>query len=547
MRKIYARATELVKLDAKEADTFVAANHRQSSLKTGAKVSYGLKIDDELVAVAQFGSPRTKLMREKYTVELLRLAFKEELRISGGASKLIKGFIKAEKPADLFTYQDTTGEVTDLYASAGMTLISRKSKPKQFLVAPGKTLTTASRVEALGMPYAVRYGPDRILGVKLGEVLDENGVRKSNKQLFIEELGWHIEETSGDRVYEWVDPNRTYYTYRTTASDSAKYYYGVSHVKIANATVADCKEHNYFVSGGHGVVSNKFINWRDKHKDQLQKEILSTHSRRAEAFSAEKKLVGELWKTDPNCLNSVVGGLNGSVGSLSGTRVSMKTCPIHGEAKHLGEKCYRCTNGASTQTKLCVIHGESKHRGDKCLRCSRAAASSIQECAIHGLSPHYGKRCSKCHNEANVGLKLCPIHGETKHNGDKCYSCTVENAISQKECTIHSVTSFRGDTCNSCIVEGQIHLSNCEVHGESKHRGTACLRCASKASFTVQTCSSHGETLFAGATCKRCTAEKAYSTKNCSIHGEATHIGDTCKRCAQAGGLLVEVPVDDVV
>ena len=67
-------------------------------------------------------------------------------------------------------------------------------------------------------------------------VYREDGSRKSNREIFLEELGWHIEETSGDRVYKWVNPRMTDYTYKITASYSDKYYYGVRSVLIGNAT-----------------------------------------------------------------------------------------------------------------------------------------------------------------------------------------------------------------------------------------------------------------------------------------------------------------------
>lgn len=144
-------------------------------------------------------------MKRVYTTELYRMAFEKEMRIVGGASKLLSFYRKTFRPADIFTYQDTTGEGTRVYEHCGFTLV-RQDKKKQYLVAPGKTLETASRKEALGMAYATRYGPDRILGTKLGEVLRADGSRKSNKEIFIEDLGWHIEETTGDRALRVGQP-----------------------------------------------------------------------------------------------------------------------------------------------------------------------------------------------------------------------------------------------------------------------------------------------------------------------------------------------------
>ena len=336
--KFFARNCECRPISSDEARDFMDQHHRQGSTKDKT-VSCGIySPGGDLLGVISFCSPRTAAKRREYSRELVRLCFKSGVRVVGGASKLFKFYTKTYSPADIFTYQDATGEVTDVYEKSGMKFVSQ-GKRKSYLVAPGKTLDTGSRREVLGLAYAVRYGPDRILGTKVGEVFDpQTGKRKSNRDIFLENLGWHIEDTNGDRVYEWINPSMTHYVYKITASDSKKYYYGVSHVKKADATVDDCLADDYWGSGG-SLSSNKFNNWKKKHKDTLQKEILRRFKRKSEAYNFEKSIIGDLYATDKLCLNSIMGGKDGGVnGWKESSPLNESICEIHGKTFFIGIK-----------------------------------------------------------------------------------------------------------------------------------------------------------------------------------------------------------------
>ena len=474
MNKINARDLSVILVE--NARDFLDEHHSQGALrKIGKSISLGL-IDNtgELLAVAQFGTPRTTAMQKRYSCELYRLAFAKDIRIRGGASKLIKHYLKAYKPSDFFTYQDTAGEATAVYEHAGMTLVSQDRK-KQYLVAPGKTLETGSRKQILGMPYATRFGPDRILGTKLGEVYRADGSRKSNKDIFIEELGWHIEETSGDRIYEWVDPNRTYYTYRITASNSKKYYYGVSHVKVANASIEDCLNDGYYGTGGSNK-DNKFNNWKLRHRENLLKTVLGIFPMKAEAYLAEKDLIGSLWREDPSCLNSCPGGLNGGLGRAL-VRNATGLCPIHGEVKTIGNTCYKCTNQGSIVLRECSSHGITKHRGETCLKCEFQKTRVEKECPIHGMTLFQKNTCAMCTSQKSVSEKICVVHGLSKHRGDSCYKCNSEKRKNLNLCEIHGETVFLGGTCAKCASQSAVVERECPVHGVTKHRGNTCFRC----------------------------------------------------------------------
>lgn len=553
--KIHARNTFTKKITAEEAKAFLDHNHDQkSTVKSGVTLNLGLfdKKEKSLIGLVQFCYPRTSKTKKAYSLELLRMAFLRNVRVPGGASKMIKNFIKDYRPSDFFTYQDTTGENTKVYEYAGMSLVKDGLKyKKQYVVAPGKTLNSASRQEALGLAYATRYGPDRILGTKIGEVFREDGTRKGNREIFLEELGWHIEETTGDSIYEWIDPNRTYYTYKITATDSEKYYYGVSHVKIADATVDDCLNDGYMGSGGR---NNKFSNWKDKHKKSLIKEVVSTYPRKAFAYESEKSLVGDLWKTDRKCLNSTNGGKGIGVDKKQGES-HIDLCSIHGETKHLGSLCLTCRVSGVSKISTCKVHGETTHfgstcmqcvgqrqfnkayceihkeetthRGVKCLRCHANEQIVTINCKVHGLTKHKGDSCLKCRE--TISLKICPNHGKTKHMGDTCYKCI--KSIKLKQCSIHGESTHNGNQCYKCLNDKTNAKKNCLIHGESSHVGDSCLRCVNSKNISESICSVHGKTKYRAGKCARCISENSYSTSFCEIHGETKFLKGNCRKC----------------
>ena len=105
----------------------------------------------------------------------------------GGASKLIKFFIADKNPPNFFTYQDTSGEVTDVYEKSGMSLV-QNAKPKQVLVRDGITYKDAknNRRDWFSMQQVAQVGPDNLLKVHLGEILHDDGTRLTNVELFID-------------------------------------------------------------------------------------------------------------------------------------------------------------------------------------------------------------------------------------------------------------------------------------------------------------------------------------------------------------------------
>lgn len=524
MRTVSARKTRVEKLNNELAMEFASENHRRGvpSKPSGCR-SYGLFLEEELLAVAIFCNSRTRAMQKRYTTELLRMAFKDDVRIQGGASKLIKAFIRSG-PADFFTYQDLSGEQTDVYAHAGMEFLS-ESKEKRILVVDGKTSETAqdNREDWFSMEQAVRFGPDALIKTNFGEVFDETGKRLSNVELFLK-AGYHLETVPGDRLYGWRNTEVSYYTYRIRSTDDEGFYIGRRAIRKANPSIDDCVLDKYMGSGG-----SKFRNWMNEvNPDSVYKEILGIYPNWEEALKAEKVAIGNLYQFDDNCKNTQAGGLGWA---SPGTWIQLDNCTVHGETLHRGDACAKCSAAKIFTEKDCSIHGKVVFRGEVCCKCSHSEKYENQSCEIHGEVVHRSNKCVTCINGSMITLRHCEDHGFVKHQGEVCSTCNAQVSISLRICSTHGYTRHQGNTCSTCNSSSAISLKLCAVHGESKHSGDHCMKCNSAAQYSVRVCPTHGETKFKGNTCTKCTVGKAVNMKACIIHGVTKHQGDVCNSC----------------
>lgn len=499
--KVYARNCQVREIEPDLAREFIEFHHRQGMPKRCSNFrSYGLFREDELLGVIAFCSPRTRHKVLSYQYELLRCCFKDDVRVPGGVSKLIAHFVREVRPASFFTYQDTSGEKTDVYAKAGLTLVE-KERPKKVLVKDGLSFASASnnRRDWFSMEQVVRYGPDRLLGTSLGEVL-EDGRRLTNVELF-ERNGYHLETVPGDRVYEWQNTDLRFYVYRTTATDSDKYYLGRKTSTLS--TVEEMMSDGYFGSGGV-----KFQNWKKRHRENLVKEILRVYETWGESVQGEIELIGDLHRTDPNCLNSHPGGISIS-GAFANKDLELRECSEHGLVRHSGSMCCSCIVESAFVQNECDVHGSTIFRGDVCCLCLSKKLNSVESCDIHGLTPHQGGRCSKC----RYSDKGCPVHGRTLHTRNGvCLRCSNKKAeVTQRLCPVHGESTFAAGTCLSCASSKTFDIGRCLVHGECKVRNGNCVAClnSKKLAFEKTSCVDHGDdNLFVNSRCVRCMFEK---------------------------------------
>ena len=132
-KKIFARKCRLSEIDSGVKNKFLVDNHIQG--KDSASISYGLFFNSELVAVATF--KRTSMVKggDGLQWELSRFCNKINSNVVGGASKLIKHFVKTnlQSGMELISYADLRWSFGDLYKTLGFTFDSETSPSYWYL------------------------------------------------------------------------------------------------------------------------------------------------------------------------------------------------------------------------------------------------------------------------------------------------------------------------------------------------------------------------------------------------------------------------------
>ena len=134
--KIYARKCIIKEVTFKDSKDFLEENHIQGNIN--GKYRYGLYFNNELVSLMVFESKRKSLglINEKDSYEMLRFCNKLNTTVVGGASKLLKYFIKLHKPKEIISYCDRRWSQGDMYEKLGFKL-EHVSKPNYFYIVNG--------------------------------------------------------------------------------------------------------------------------------------------------------------------------------------------------------------------------------------------------------------------------------------------------------------------------------------------------------------------------------------------------------------------------
>ena len=141
-----------------------------------------------------------------------------------------------------------------------------------------------------------------------------------------------------------------HYIYRIDIANTDLYYFGKRSSKI------DIKKDRYTGSG------TKLLTFPGS---QRIKTIISEHSSSEEAFSAEKIIIGDLWKTDPNCLNQKPGGKGAPSGEDHHWFNKPSTYCKSGQEHHAfgkersEEVCKRISEGQQLRDKSTYLSGEN--------------------------------------------------------------------------------------------------------------------------------------------------------------------------------------------
>lgn len=129
-----ARHTDIKLIEYSDARDFLNLYHIQGAAT--ANVYIGCYYGGELVGVMTFGKPR---FSKGYDYEIVRLAWKTGVRISGGTKKMFNYFIKNFNPEDIMTYADINKFTGNSYLKLGYKFI-QVTDPDYKWVSPDSTI-----------------------------------------------------------------------------------------------------------------------------------------------------------------------------------------------------------------------------------------------------------------------------------------------------------------------------------------------------------------------------------------------------------------------
>lgn len=101
IRKIYARDTSIKVISHEDTIEFLDKYHLQGSISSS--INLGLVLDNELLGLMSFGKSR---FNQNYQYEMLRMCWKDNIQVIGGASKLFNAFLKKYDPVSVISYVD---------------------------------------------------------------------------------------------------------------------------------------------------------------------------------------------------------------------------------------------------------------------------------------------------------------------------------------------------------------------------------------------------------------------------------------------------------
>tara|TARA_R110000851_G_scaffold146476_1_gene286147 strand:+ start:272 stop:1915 length:1644 start_codon:yes stop_codon:yes gene_type:complete len=128
---IYARKCVIKQVENLESKDFLNDNHLQGSITSTNKL--GLYYNNELVSLMLFNNPRLGIGQKTDHIELSRFCNKLDTSVIGGASRLLKHFIREYKPKEIISYADKRWSGGALYDTLGFTK-HKDNKPNYWYI-----------------------------------------------------------------------------------------------------------------------------------------------------------------------------------------------------------------------------------------------------------------------------------------------------------------------------------------------------------------------------------------------------------------------------
>lgn len=132
LNKIYARKCKVIEVGVSECREFMDENHIQGFVKSNIKL--GLYYEGILVSIMTFDHYEGRKKMDDISWNLNRFCSKKEFNIVGGASKLLKYFIRNYNPKRIISYADLDWSNGDLYYKLGFNLIDITTSDYKYLV-----------------------------------------------------------------------------------------------------------------------------------------------------------------------------------------------------------------------------------------------------------------------------------------------------------------------------------------------------------------------------------------------------------------------------
>lgn len=190
-KKIYARNCEIRQINNNEKSTFINKYHFDGDSKYST-ISYGLYYDDELISCMTFGKLRgqNSLRDNPNYYELVRFVTKSRVTVIGGASKLLKHFIKDYNPEYILCYSDNDFFNGETYNKLGFKLKSLGENSIDYIWSNGINYRTRYQT----MPYKL---------LKQYQEYNNIEINGSKEDYIMEDLGYNKIYRCGNSIWEY--------------------------------------------------------------------------------------------------------------------------------------------------------------------------------------------------------------------------------------------------------------------------------------------------------------------------------------------------------
>lgn len=123
--RVGARKCAIAEVSVPEARKFLDTHHLQGYAH--APIRYGLRYEDQLLALMTFGAPRIQKKADPAEWELIRFCVRKGHLVPGGASRLFRHFVNHHNPRSIVSYSDIAKTSGDMYPRLGFSLVGRSA------------------------------------------------------------------------------------------------------------------------------------------------------------------------------------------------------------------------------------------------------------------------------------------------------------------------------------------------------------------------------------------------------------------------------------